>query len=394
MAAPRSDRPSLPPALRSLLEAGGALVRRSSSGRVALGRAAALVTDDAVPKALAKLPAELEAARVAAATPVAFKDVEKILKNAWDRAPGKVLDDLDREPVAVTPSAQVHRGERDGAPVAIKVLRPGLAAAVRNDLALLDVLAAPLKQVFGAMDAGAILREVRESALDELDLEHEASTQRQARRALRAVPGLTVPAPDMELSADAVLVSEWLEGPTLADAEPGDPADVARTLVAAHVAAARAGLTLTDPRPGHVVLLDAGGVGLLGAGVARPVERDRVAAALDALVAYRSGDQDGFAAIVADRLRLLPTPDALKASALSAVILGDLLSGEARLDGPALAGVIQRALDHLTAGLSLAATVTPHPHDLAVARSIGQLATVLARLGATEDWGGLMLEAA
>ena len=393
MAASRSDRPALPPALRSLLEAGGALVRRSSSGRVALGRAAALVAEDAVPAALAKLPAELEAARATAATPVAFKDVEKILKNAWDRAPGKVLDDLDREPVAVTPSAQVHRGERDGAAVAVKVLRPGLAAAVRNDLALLDVLAGPLKQVFGAMDAGTILREVRESALDELDLEHEASTQRQARRALRSVPGLTVPAPDMELSSDAVLVSEWLAGPTLHEAEPGDPADVARTLVAAHVAAARAGLILTDPRPGHVVLLDSGGVGLLGAGVARPVDRDRVGVALDALVAYRAGDQDGFAAVVADRLQLLPTGDALKASALSAVILGDLLSGEARLDGPALAGVIQRALEHLTAGLALAATVTPHPHDLAIARSIGQLASVVARLDATEDWGGLMLEA-
>lgn len=393
MAASRSDRPALPPALRSLLEAGGALVRRSSSGRVALGRAAALVAEDAVPAALAKLPAELEAARATAATPVAFKDVEKVLKGAWGRPPAKVLDDLDREPVAVTPSAQVHRGERDGAAVAVKVLRPGLAAAVRNDLALLDVLAGPLKQVFGAMDAGTILREVRESALDELDLEHEASTQRQARRALRSVPGLTVPAPDMELSSDAVLVSEWLAGPTLHEAEPGDPADVARTLVAAHVAAARAGLILTDPRPGHVVLLDAGGVGLLGAGVARPVDRDRVSAALDALVAYRAGDQDGFAAVVADRLQLLPTGDALKASALSAVILGDLLSGEARLDGPALAGVIQRALEHLTAGLALAATVTPHPHDLAIARSIGQLASVVARLDATEDWGGLMLEA-
>jgi hypothetical protein len=393
MAAKRSDRPALPPALRSLLEAGGALVRRSSSGRVALGRAAALVAPDAMPAALAKLPAELEAARVAAATPVAFKDVEKVLKHAWDRAPGKVLDDLDREPVAVTPSAQVHRGERDGEAVAIKVLRPGLAAAVRNDLALLDVLAVPLQQVFGAMDAGAILREARESALDELDLEHEASTQRQARRALRSVPGLTVPAPDMELSSDAVLVSAWLQGPTLADAAPGDPAAVARTLVAAHVTAARAGLVLTDPRPGHVVLLDRGGVGLLGAGVARPVARDRIAAALDALVAYRSGDQDGFAAIVADRLELLPTADAVKASGLSAVILGDLLSGEARLDNSAVAGVIQRALDHLAAGLALAATVTPHPHDLAVARSIGQLATVLARLDATEDWGGLMLEA-
>jgi hypothetical protein len=394
MAAARKDRPALPPALRSLLEAGGGLVRRSASGRVGLGRAAALVPADAVPAVLSDLPGELEAARAAAAAPIAFKDVEKVLKSAWGKAPGKVLDDLEREPVAITPSAQVHRGERDGVAVAIKVLRPGLASAVRNDLALLDVLSAPLRQVFGAIDAGTILREIRETALDELDLEHEASTQRQVRRALRGVEDLTVPAPDMELSGEAVLVTEWLDGPTLGAAQPGDPAAVARTLVAAHVAAARAGLVLTDPRPGHVVLLDAGGVGLLGAGVARPVDRDRVAAALDVLVAWRAGDQDAFAAIVADRLGLLPAADAIKAYGLAAVVLGDVLSGEAHLDGPALAAIGGRALEHLTAALTLAAVVTPHAHDLAVARSIGQLASVLSRLAATEDWGGLMLEAA
>src|SRR4051794_33216468 len=210
MAAP--DQPALPPALRTLLDAGGTLVRRSSSGRVALGRAAALVSEDAVPRAMRRLPAMLEAARAEAATPLAFKDIEKLLKGAWGRPPAKVLDELDPEPLAVTPGAQVHRAERDGAPVAVKVLRPGLATAVRNDLALLDVLAVPLRQVFGAMDAGAILREAREAALDELDLEHEASTQRQVRRVLRGVDGLTVPAPDLQLSGERVLVTELLAG--------------------------------------------------------------------------------------------------------------------------------------------------------------------------------------
>jgi predicted unusual protein kinase regulating ubiquinone biosynthesis (AarF/ABC1/UbiB family) len=389
-----SRKPALPPAVRSLLEAGGTLVRRSSSGRVALGRAAALVPADVVPRAMARLPGELESALADAATPLSFKDVEKVLRGAWGKAPGKVLDALDREPLAVTAGAQVHRGERDGVAVAVKVLRPGLAAAVRNDLALLDVLAAPLRQVFGAMDAGAILREVRETALDELDLEHEASTQRQVRRILRGVPGLTVPAPDLELSGEAVLVTALLAGPTLAEAEPGDPADVARTLITAHVTAARAGLILTDPRPGHVVLLDAGGVGLLGTGLARPVDRARVTAGLEALVAWRAGDQDTFAAVVADRLGLLPPADAIKAYALSSVILGGMLNDEARLDGPALAAMADRAIEHVNAGLTLAATVTPHPHDLAVARSVGQLASVLSRLGATEDWGGLILEGA
>jgi hypothetical protein len=385
--------PALPPALRSLLEAGGALVRRSSSGRVALGRTAALVPADAVPATLRGLPAELERARAAAATPIVFKDVEKLLKSAWGSPHGKVLDELDREPLAVTPSAQVHRGVRDGAPVAVKVLRPGLAGAVRNDLALLDVLAAPLRQVFGAIDAGTILREIRETALDELDLEHEASTQRQLRRTLRGIDGLVVPAPDMELSGETVLVCELLEGRTLADpkAKVADPGAVARTLVAAHVAVARPGLVLTDARPGHVVLMTDGQVGLLGAGLARPVDRDRTTAALEALVAWRAGDQDIFAAIVADRLGLLPTADAIKAYGLAAVVFGEILNGPATLDGPVLAAIAQRGLDHLTAALRLAATVTPHPHDLAVVRSVGQLASVLARLGATEDWGALML---
>jgi predicted unusual protein kinase regulating ubiquinone biosynthesis (AarF/ABC1/UbiB family) len=385
--------PTLPPALRSLLEAGGALVRRSSSGRVALGRAAALVDPDAVPAALRGLPAELARARIAATTPIAFKDVEKILKSAWGSPHGKVLDELDREPLAVTPSAQVHRGVRDGGPIAVKVLRPGLPGAVRNDLALLDVLAAPLRQVFGAMDAGAILREVRETTLDELDLEHEASTQRQLRRTLRGVDGLVVPAADMELSGEVVLVTELLDGRTLADnkVKIANPGAVARTLVAAHVTAARAGLVLTDPRPGHVVLMAEGQVGLLGTGLARPVARDRTAVALEALVAWRAGDQDGFATIVADRLGLLPTTDAIKAYGLAAIVLGDILNGPATLDGPTLAAIAERGLDHLTAALQLAATVTPHPHDLAVLRSVGQLAAVLARLGATEDWGALML---
>jgi predicted unusual protein kinase regulating ubiquinone biosynthesis (AarF/ABC1/UbiB family) len=388
--------PALPPALRSLLEAGGALVRRSSSGRVALGRTAALVPADAVPPALGDLPAELERARAAAATPIAFKDVEKLLKGAWGSPHGKLLDELHREPLAVTPSAQVHRGVRDGTPVAVKVLRPGLAGAVRNDLALLDVLATPLRQVFGAIDASAILREIRETALDELDLEHEASTQRQMRRALRGIDGLVIPAPDMELSGEAVLVCELLEGRTLADPEAkvADPGAVARTLVAAHVAAARAGLVLTDPRPGHVVLMAGGRVGLLGAGLARPADRDRTTAALEALVAWRAGDQDVFATILADRLGLLPTADAIKAYGLAAVVLGEILNGPATLDGPVLAAIAQRGLDHLTAGLQLAATVTPHPHDLAVVRSVGQLASVLSHLGATEDWGALMLAGA
>jgi hypothetical protein len=385
--------PTLPPALRGLLEAGGALVRRSSSGRVALARAADVVPADALPAVMGRLPSELGAAHREATTGWAFKEVERVLKSAWGQAPGKVLDELDPEPLAVTPAAQVHRAVHDGRPVAVKVLRPGLAAGVRSDLALLDMLAAPLRQVFGAMDAGAILREARETALDELDLEHEASNQRQVRRLLRGVEGLVIPAPDMELSGESVLVTELLDAPTLDEAAPGDRGAVARVLVAAHMTAARGGIVLTDLRPGHVLLLPDGRVGLLGAGVARPVDRDRVGFALEALARLRERDQDGFTAAVADGLGMLPAGAALKAYALISTLAGELLVGPALLDGPALAVVGERALDHLGGALALADEVTPQPGDLAAVRSLAQVAALLSRLGATEDWGALMLDA-
>jgi hypothetical protein len=367
---------ALPPALSALLDAGTALVRRSSSGRVALTRALQL------------LPEDIRRTPVAVPDPVAFKDVEKLLKSAWGRPATKALADLEREPLHVGAAAQVHRGEtQDGDIVALKVLRPGLAAAVRNDLALLDLLAAPLGQVFGAMDAGPILRAVREMALDELDLEHEASNQRQARRLLRAVDGLVVPVPDLELSTPGVLVTEFVEGSAQAGAE------AAPVLVAAHLAAARGGLVLTDPRPSHVLTRADGTVVLLGTGAARPFPRERLNAYLSALTALRSEDQDAFAATLSNDINLLPPTDALKAYALVAIVADGALTQPTRLDSSLLLDVERRALEHVGAGLALAATVTPDPADLALARSLGQLAATLAHLGATEDWGALTLAA-
>lgn len=365
---------ALPPALSALLDAGTALVRRSSSGRVALTRALQL------------LPEDLRRTPVAVPEPLAFKDVEKLLKSAWGRPATKALADLEREPLHVAAAAQVHRGEtQEGDVVALKVLRPGLAAAVRNDLALLDLLAAPLGQVFGAMDAGPILRAVREMALDELDLEHEASNQRQVRRLLRGVDGLVVPVPDLELSTPGVLVTEFVEG----SAEAG--AEAAPALVAAHLAAARGGLVLTDPRPSHVLTRADGTVVLLGTGAARPFPRERLNAYLSALTALRSEDQDAFATTLSNDINLLPPADALKAYALVAIVADGALTQPARLDASLLLDVERRALEHVGAGLALAATVTPDPADLALARSLGQLTATLAHLGATEDWGALTL---
>lgn len=82
----------------------------------------------------------------------------------------------------------------------MKVLRPGIADQVRQDLNLLETLIRPLGAAFPSLAPGVLLREVRERVLDELDLEHEASTQQ-----------LHVPAPVSALCHERVLVSAWVD---------------------------------------------------------------------------------------------------------------------------------------------------------------------------------------
>jgi predicted unusual protein kinase regulating ubiquinone biosynthesis (AarF/ABC1/UbiB family) len=384
-----------PPALLALIETGVALARRTASGRLLFGRLNGVVHADLLPARIrAAVRAELEAAHRATATPLDDKAVEKALKGAWGRPPGTVLDHLGDEPLSVSAVAQVHAAELDGEPVAVKVARPGVASTVRGELSLLDILAAPLGAVFRSLDVSAALREVREAAQDELDLEHEGDQQQRVRRALRRVDGVVVPRVLDDLSAPDVLVTERLTGITLADGIAEDPEATARRLVEAHLAAWRgAGLILTDPRPSHVVQLSDGSTGLLGTGVARPAPRERAAAHVAAFAALADEQPDAFAEAVADGLGLLDEATAREAHGVLRDVLGDLVDGPARLDGPALAGVIVRGFGRIGDLMRIAARATPQPADLAAARMLGQLAATLSRLEATEDWTALATSA-
>jgi hypothetical protein len=385
-------RSDLPPAVRALLDVGGALVQRSSNGRLFLGRLAGIVAPDLLPPPLQRLEATFARAREEASVPLPAKQIERALRDAWGRPPTRVLDGLDAgDPVAVTPLAQVHRGELDGEPVAVKVRRPGLDAAVRSDLALMDALRPPLGAVFPALDAGVLLAQLREQALDELDMEHEAAQQRAVRRALARVDGVVVPAPRSELAASSVLVSDWLDGPSLAERPAPDPGATSRALVAAHVTAARAGLIMLDPRPSHVLLMRGGDVGLLGAGVAVSGDRARLAALLALPAALNDPDPAAFAALVHGDLRLLPDAGrAAEAHDLLRTSFGPLLAGAARLDGATLDQVGRRGFERIDSTFALLAAGTPDPRDLWLARGSAQLAAVLGMLGATEDWVALV----
>jgi hypothetical protein len=381
-------RNELPPAVSALVEVALGLARRAPSARIAIARAGGILEPEAMTPALAALvEREVGAAREAVCVPLDRREVERALKEAWGRPVGQVLDDLEAEPLALTPAAQVHRGEADGVPVAVKLRRPGVERSVRNDLALLDALTPPLRAAFPRMDAAAILRDAREQALDELDFEHEASTQRRVARALRGVDGVSVPRPHLELCAASVLVADFAPGTTLADgARPADPGAAARTLVAAvRAAVLDAGVAPVDLRASHLVVGRGDELALLGLGIARPIDRDRARDALDALQELAGDDAGAFADRVAAS-GILERADAESAHATLRAVLGGLLDGPATLDAAALLVLGERSRDEIPTLARLAMASAPRPEDLALGRMLGQLVAVLSRLGVREDW--------
>jgi len=373
--------------LDSLLGVGLRLVRSAPSGLVLMARLADAIEPEWLPGPQGQAIAdELLAARAEALDPIGFGEVERILEAAWDADPSEELSELDPDPIAVTPSSQVHRGKLadDDRAVAVKVLRPGLAATIRQDLALLEGLLAPLTGAFPALDAGALLAEVRERTLEEFDLESEAATQRRVHRALRRHPFLTVPAPVMRLCHDEVLVSEFVDGVPLWDAP--DPDQAAARLVVFVVGGGRAGIVHADPDPDDVLVLEDGRLAILDFGAVRDPDVERVALVADALEALIAEDERAFGASL-EQLGWLPAGHARTALDLVNDVLGDLVGVEpARLDGEAVMAARDRLRERPGPAVEVLMAGRLSPEDLWPARAVAQLVSTIARVGATAVW--------
>ena len=175
---------------------------------------------------------------------------------------------FEREPVASASVAQVHLAVlKDGAEVAVKVLRPGVERAIAKDLLLLETAAGLVELLWmegRRLKPREVVAEFAHHLDEELDLVREAANASLLRRNFAASPLLAVPAVHWDFCSRRVMVMERMHG------TPISQVDVLRRKGIDIPALARSGVEIfftqvfrdgyfhADMHPGNILVADDG----------------------------------------------------------------------------------------------------------------------------------------
>src|SRR5262249_17960086 len=205
--------------------------------------------------------------------PVPFDELLPQIEQALGRSPFDVFADLEREPYAAASIAQIHRAKlANGAPVILKVRRPGIVGKVDADLRILEHLARLAEQEMPELRRYRpieVVGQLRRSLERELDLAVEARNTERFARNFADDLGVLVPAVYWEWTSGAINVQEHIEGIRGDDLAAIDAAGLDRKALAARGVDAMLkmilvdGLFQADPHPGNVMFLPGNRIALI-----------------------------------------------------------------------------------------------------------------------------------
>ncbi|HEY2549446.1 MAG TPA: AarF/ABC1/UbiB kinase family protein [Streptosporangiaceae bacterium] len=132
--------------------------------------------------------------------------------------PDQVFARWDPQPIAAASIGQVHRAiTRDGRAVAVKVQYPGIAETIAADLGNVALLRRLLRITAPSQDVDALIGELRDRVIEELDYRREAENQRLLGGYFRGHPTIIIPGIVGELSTQRVVTSELSDGARFAE---------------------------------------------------------------------------------------------------------------------------------------------------------------------------------
>ena len=293
---------------------------------------------------------------------------------------GKPIAELyrsfDPEPFASGSVAQVHRATlSDGTPVAVKVLHDRADTTVREDLELLEALAAFLESEdteLARLRPTIIVAEFAGMMEAAIDLRQELANLQLFRLNFAGEPDVVIPEPHPECSGEKVLTMAMLSGQPFTDrasvqAAGWDVEVLVRRAAEVYLEMIfRDGLYHADPHPGNFLLPDGQHMAILDFGDVGRLTTQRRGQLESLVIGVGTRDVDALIDIVVELTT--PPPDVDMRALRSAI--------ETWLNRYMFIGVGQLDMDGIVnSGMQLL-----HAHRLVVPADLALLLRVLLRL--------------
>ena len=215
--------------------------------------------------------------------PVDFAAIRDEIEAAFGRPLGDIFASIEEQPVGAASIAQVHRAVTpDGRQVAVKVLRPGIAAKFTSDIETYEWAAAHLEAFGGEatrLQPRQIIANFKRWSMRELDLRREAASASELADTMAGVPQYRIPAIDWDRTCGKVMTLEWIDGIKISDraalvAAGHDLHDVAKRLVLAFLTQAiHAGYFHADMHQGNLFIEADGTIAAIDFGIMGRIDR-------------------------------------------------------------------------------------------------------------------------
>ncbi|MDO6596266.1 lipopolysaccharide core heptose(II) kinase RfaY [Oceanihabitans sp. 2_MG-2023] len=148
--------------------------------------------------------------------PLSAPLVLKTFKKSFGQFPNEIFDAFNSEAINAASIGQVHKAEKDGKALAVKIQYPGVADSILSDLAMVKPIAMKMFNIKGE-HSEVYFKEVEGKLLEETNYLLEIEQSKEVVTACAHIPNLEFPRYYEAFSSQQIITMDWMEGMHLSE---------------------------------------------------------------------------------------------------------------------------------------------------------------------------------
>ncbi|WP_439131872.1 ABC1 kinase family protein [Polaribacter sp.] len=137
--------------------------------------------------------------------------VLKTFKKSFGKFPSEIYDKFNVQAYNAASIGQVHKAEKDGKKLAVKIQYPGVSDSIKSDLAMLKPFVIRMFNMKGKT-SDEYFFEVQDKLLEETDYILEVQQSKEIVNACKNINHLTFPNYYSDLSSKQIITMDWMDG--------------------------------------------------------------------------------------------------------------------------------------------------------------------------------------